>query len=50
MTTFLGGHSAYAWCKSLCSLLLKQATELEHDVAFAELADALQLKGDLLAV
>jgi hypothetical protein len=38
------------WCKSLCNLLLKQATELEHDVAFGELVDVLGLKGDLLAV
>jgi len=38
------------WCNTLTNLLTKKATELENDVAFSELVEALQLKDDLLAV
>jgi hypothetical protein len=42
--------SKYNWCNTLTRLLTSKATELEHDVAFAELVESLQLRGDLLAI
>ena len=38
------------WCNTLTNLLTSKATELEQDVQFQELVDALQLNGSLLAV
>jgi hypothetical protein len=46
----LHGAESKNWCKSMCNLLLTKATELEHDVAYQELAETLQLNGSLLAV
>jgi hypothetical protein len=44
------GSDSHLWCKSIRNLLLQKANELESDVAFSELVESLQLKGDLLAV
>jgi site-specific DNA recombinase len=42
--------SKYNWCNTLTRLLTSKATELEHDVAFAELVELLQLRGDLITI
>ena len=44
------GANMQNWCSAICSLLLEHATELQHDSAFTELAESLNLRGDLLAV
>lgn len=36
------------WCNKLTNPLIKHAIELQHDTVFAELVDALGLRGDLI--
>ena len=44
------GSNSQNWCSSLADLLTSAATEIEGDVVLTELAEALQLPSDLLAV
>ena len=44
------GSNSQNWCSSLINQLTSKARELEHDAAFIELAELLNLDGNLLSV